>query len=177
MHHGDANKSNNVPSPSLFLHHFSMDMTGILNAIVSLSVTHFRKESCMQYPPNDYHTGPKPPYYQPTQPPNTQYPPQQFNTGYPSIPPGHPSQYPPQQPYYAQQFPPQQVMFPVGPGMTCPYCRYTGPARSVHKVSTGGWVCFVVLLFVFFPLCWIGLLMKTHGYSCGRCGIALGDRP
>jgi hypothetical protein len=61
------------------------------------------------------------------------------------------------------------------PVMTCPYCHYTGTRRFSQKISTGGWVTFVVLLLVFFPICWIGLLMKENQYVCGRCGMVLGD--
>lgn len=59
--------------------------------------------------------------------------------------------------------------------MTCPYCHYTGVPRITQKISTGGWVTFVVILFLFFPLCWIGLLIKKDVYVCGQCGIELGD--
>ncbi len=37
-----------------------------------------------------------------------------------------------------------------------------------QKVSTAGWVCFVVLLICCFILCWIGLLMKEDERHCGR---------
>ncbi len=63
----------------------------------------------------------------------------------------------------------------IGPVMTCPYCHYTGPARIGQKIATAGWVFFGVVLILFFPLCWIGLLMKNNYYACGRCGIALGN--
>jgi len=59
--------------------------------------------------------------------------------------------------------------------MTCPYCHSTGPAHITQKISIGGWICFAVLLIAFFPLCWVGLLMKKYYYACGRCSIALGD--
>lgn len=60
------------------------------------------------------------------------------------------------------------------PVMSCPYCHHTGKVRIVKKISTGGWIVFVVVLFLFFPLCWIGLLIKTDYYACNRCGIVLG---
>lgn len=59
--------------------------------------------------------------------------------------------------------------------MTCPYCGYTGPDQVKSRVSTGGWITFVVVLLLFFPLCWIGLLIRKDYSVCGRCGITLGD--
>ncbi len=62
----------------------------------------------------------------------------------------------------------------VGPVLQCPYCHHVGPVRVAQKISTGGWICFGVLLFAFLPLCWIGLLIKRDQYACGMCGIVLG---
>jgi hypothetical protein len=59
------------------------------------------------------------------------------------------------------------VMAPV---LLCPYCGNRGPAITNSKISTGGWVTFVVLLIIFFPLCWIGLLIKEEYRVCSRCG-------
>lgn len=64
---------------------------------------------------------------------------------------------------------------PKTPKMTCPYCGKAGPAHIRSKVSTGGWITLIVLLFLFFPICWIGLLIKKDTYVCGYCGIELGD--
>ncbi len=63
----------------------------------------------------------------------------------------------------------------MGPMLQCPYCHYLGPARIAQKISTGGWIFFVVFLCIFFPICWIGFLIKKDYYACGSCGIALGD--
>lgn len=65
----------------------------------------------------------------------------------------------------------------IGPVLQCPYCHHVGRVRIAQKTSTGGWILFVVILFVFFPLCWIGILIKQDYYVCAFCGIALGDRP
>lgn len=59
--------------------------------------------------------------------------------------------------------------------VTCPYCGYVGRDRVKSRVSTGGWVTLVVLLLVFFPICWIGLLIRKSYSVCDRCGITLGD--
>lgn len=96
--------------------------------------------------------------------------------------------------------------------MTCPYCHQTGPARTVGKVSVGGWIWFAVFFllflcglavstimaytpvpltqldqmrqavnsiegwsFLFLLLSFIGFFIRKHYYTCGYCGIALGD--
>jgi hypothetical protein len=38
------------------------------------------------------------------------------------------------------------------------------------KTATAGWVIFVVLLIIFFPLCWIGFFFQEQYYVCGYCG-------
>lgn len=80
-----------------------------------------------------------------------------------------------------QQVQKQQQQFvyaPPGGGfgavLQCPYCHNVGPARIESKVSTGGWVVLVILLLVFFPLFWIGLLIREEYYVCSYCGIKLG---
>ncbi len=62
----------------------------------------------------------------------------------------------------------------LGAVVQCPYCHTQAPARIKSKVSTGGWVLFVIILLVFFPLCWIGLLIREEYYVCSYCGIKLG---
>ena len=66
-------------------------------------------------------------------------------------------------------------LYRVSPVLQCPYCHHVGPVRIAQKISTGGWVCFWVLLFAFFPLCWIGLLIQQDYYACVSCGIMLGE--
>jgi hypothetical protein len=61
----------------------------------------------------------------------------------------------------------------IGPTLTCPYCHHTGPSHVRRKTSTGGWVCLVVLLLLFYPLSWIGLLFKKDVFLCATCGIKL----
>ncbi len=56
----------------------------------------------------------------------------------------------------------------------CPYCDSTARPRCTMVISQAGWVLFIVLLFLFFPLCWIGLLMTEPEYRCRDCGARLG---
>lgn len=57
----------------------------------------------------------------------------------------------------------------IGGGMA-PTCRLCGAPTAIHsKVSTGGWILFVVLLVGCFPICWLGLLIREHGQRCTRC--------
>ncbi len=85
-----------------------------------------------------------------------------------------------------------------GPELQCPYCHHISPSRITQKVSVGGWIWLLIffLLFLgcvlalvpttqettmgcmaFFSLLigFIGLFFKKRSYTCGHCGIALGD--
>jgi len=59
-------------------------------------------------------------------------------------------------------------------GFECPFCHSQNPPIAQSKVSTAGWVIFVLLLLSCFPLCIIGLLMKEQYHECSSCGIRLG---
>lgn len=78
-----------------------------------------------------------------------------------------------QQPVFVQQPVPVAVAG-VGPVLHCPYCRAHAPALVQQRISTAGWITFGVLLFVFLPLFWIGLLIKENYYVCSHCGVRLG---
>ena len=41
--------------------------------------------------------------------------------------------------------------------------------RLERRISTTGWVLFAVFLVVFFPLFWIGLLVKEDVWICPSC--------
>jgi hypothetical protein len=56
----------------------------------------------------------------------------------------------------------------------CPYCQSQSPPIQQQKISTAGWILFVVLLLACFPLCWIGLLIKEDYRTCSFCGLNLG---
>lgn len=55
----------------------------------------------------------------------------------------------------------------------CSRCGSTAEPYQTTAISDGGWVTFVILLVVFFPLCWIGLLMTETRYTCADCGTRL----
>jgi DNA-directed RNA polymerase subunit RPC12/RpoP len=52
----------------------------------------------------------------------------------------------------------------------CRHCGSTERPYSSSSISEGGWILFVVLLFLFFPLCWIGLLITEQRETCADCG-------
>lgn len=81
-------------------------------------------------------------------------------------PPGYgaPQGYPPQQGWqgYPMQGPPP---------WTCRACGLQGQAMVQEKVSLAGWIVFALLLFVCFPLCFVGLFMKDKIAVCPRCRV------
>jgi DNA-directed RNA polymerase subunit RPC12/RpoP len=56
----------------------------------------------------------------------------------------------------------------------CPECGSTYPPLTRSEISQTGWILFVVLLLFFFPLCFLGLLMKDEYRACADCGVRLG---
>ncbi|MEO7660481.1 MAG: LITAF-like zinc ribbon domain-containing protein [Pyrinomonadaceae bacterium] len=71
------------------------------------------------------------------------------------------------------KYPAAPLMYQQTPGITrpfrCPNCMTNYPPRLERRISTGGWITFAVLLVVFFPLFWIGLLIKEDVYVCQGC--------
>jgi lipopolysaccharide-induced tumor necrosis factor-alpha factor len=62
-------------------------------------------------------------------------------------------------------------------GFKCPFCGYQGTPIIERKLSTNGWILFVVLLVVFFPLCWLPFVIdgcKENVRKCPSCGSRLG---
>jgi DNA-directed RNA polymerase subunit RPC12/RpoP len=55
----------------------------------------------------------------------------------------------------------------------CPYCDSTERPYARSQISQAGWIIFAVLLLVFFPLCWIGLLMTETEWRCRECNALL----
>lgn len=51
----------------------------------------------------------------------------------------------------------------------CPHCTSTYLPRHERKISTAGWITFAVLLVFFFPLFWIGFLIKEDTFVCPSC--------
>ena len=60
----------------------------------------------------------------------------------------------------------------VANGFNCPRCA--GQAiKYERKISTAGWIVFAVLMVVFFPLFWIGLMLKEDVRVCLTCNFRL----
>lgn len=51
----------------------------------------------------------------------------------------------------------------------CPRCNSQLFPRVTRQISTAGWVVFAVLLITFFPLFWIGFLIKEDVRICPVC--------
>lgn len=58
----------------------------------------------------------------------------------------------------------------------CPRCGTHYLPVIERKISTAGWIVFAVLLVVFFPLFWVGLLMKEDVSVCPVCRYQLNQR-
>ena len=56
----------------------------------------------------------------------------------------------------------------------CPHCASPYLPRMERSISTAGWITFAVLLVVFFPLFWIGLLIKEDVRVCPSCNSRVG---
>jgi RNA polymerase subunit RPABC4/transcription elongation factor Spt4 len=57
----------------------------------------------------------------------------------------------------------------------CPRCSSQLYPRFERKISQAGWITFAVLLVAFFPLFWIGLLIKEDVRVCPVCGLTIGS--
>jgi DNA-directed RNA polymerase subunit M/transcription elongation factor TFIIS len=58
-------------------------------------------------------------------------------------------------------------------------CRECGSTRrpvTREEISQNGWILFIVLLIVFWPLCFIGLFQKETYEICDDCGARLRPR-
>jgi RNA polymerase subunit RPABC4/transcription elongation factor Spt4 len=51
----------------------------------------------------------------------------------------------------------------------CPRCHSNLFPRVTRQISTAGWIVFAVLLLAFFPLFWIGFLIKEDVRTCPVC--------
>jgi hypothetical protein len=62
------------------------------------------------------------------------------------------------------------------PHFQCPFCHTTVPPRIGHKISSAGWVVFILLtcFLITIPICWIGLLIKEDYRICSMCGMKFG---
>jgi hypothetical protein len=65
-----------------------------------------------------------------------------------------------------QPFPQAQAM---SHGFNCPRCSSQLFPRVTRQISTAGWIVFAVLLVTFFPLFWVGFLIKEEVRTCPVC--------
>lgn len=63
------------------------------------------------------------------------------------------------------QPPPAQMAY----SYRCPRCGSQNLPHIERKISPAGWIVFAVLLLVFFPLFWIGFLIKEDVRVCPVC--------
>ena len=69
------------------------------------------------------------------------------------------------------QYQPQQNQ--VAYGYRCPRCASQLLPKVERKISTAGWIVFSVLMVTFFPLFWIGLLIKEDVKICPICNLKI----
>ena len=62
----------------------------------------------------------------------------------------------------------------MGQPFRCPHCMSQYLPRIERRISTAGWITFAVLLVFFFPLFWIGLLIKEDVQVCQSCQTKVG---
>ena len=55
----------------------------------------------------------------------------------------------------------------------CANCMSQFLPRIERRISTTGWIVFAVLLVLFFPLFWVGLLIKEDVQVCPSCNVRL----
>jgi hypothetical protein len=72
---------------------------------------------------------------------------------------------PQQRPQHLTYQPPQPLMN----NYRCMRCGTNHPPVIQRQISTAGWIVFAVLLVTFFPLFWIGLLIKDNAMICPVC--------
>ena len=82
----------------------------------------------------------------------------------------------PLQPQQQRQQSPVQYQQPnnLAQNYHCPRCSSQLFPHYERKISTAGWIVFAVLLVVFFPLFWIGLLLKEDVRVCPVCNLRIG---
>jgi hypothetical protein len=59
----------------------------------------------------------------------------------------------------------------IAQGYHCPRCSSQLMPKIERKISTAGWIVFAVLLITFFPLFWIGFLIKEDVRVCPVCNL------
>jgi hypothetical protein len=71
------------------------------------------------------------------------------------------------------QYVPYNHHIQSSPNFRCPYCQSNVGFIRDSKISTGGWIVFVLLLFMCFPLCWLGFFITDKFDVCGSCAVRL----
>ena len=61
----------------------------------------------------------------------------------------------------------------ISAGYRCPRCSSQSLPVIERKISTAGWIVFAVLLLTFFPLFWIGFLIKEDIRLCPVCNLRI----
>lgn len=61
-------------------------------------------------------------------------------------------------------------------GYRCPFCNSPHAAMRKTKVSTAGWIVFLVFLLTVacFPLCVVGLFLRDEYRVCPSCNMNVG---
>lgn len=62
----------------------------------------------------------------------------------------------------------------LDPNYRCPNCMSQFLPKTERRISTAGWIVFAVLLVTFFPLFWVGLLIKEDVQTCPSCNSQIG---
>ncbi len=62
-----------------------------------------------------------------------------------------------------------QQAYPLSGPIHCENCGGQYMPRIERRISSAGWITFAILLIVFFPLFWIGLLIKEEVAVCQVC--------
>ncbi|MGI9054225.1 MAG: LITAF-like zinc ribbon domain-containing protein [Pyrinomonadaceae bacterium] len=77
------------------------------------------------------------------------------------------------QPFQTQQLAQTQPQW-ISKNYQCPRCGSNLTPRFEKKISNTGWIVFAVLLITFFPLFWIGFLIKEDVRVCQVCNLTVG---
>lgn len=81
--------------------------------------------------------------------------------------------FPAPQQYRSEPLMNQGVRF-VDPNYRCQHCMSQFLPKTERRISTAGWIVFAVLLVAFFPLFWVGLLIKEDVDVCPSCSTRVG---
>jgi RNA polymerase subunit RPABC4/transcription elongation factor Spt4 len=73
------------------------------------------------------------------------------------------------EPFQTRQLAYQQPAQIIAGGYRCPRCASQLLPRIEKRISSAGWIVFTVLLITFFPLFWIGFLVKEDVKVCPVC--------